>query len=251
MSADGVALIIPAYNEAGAIGAVLTEVPPELVDWVLVVSGDSTDATAEIALAHGARPLGQRRPGYGAACRAGVEAARALGARTLAFLDGDYSDPPDQLGRVLAPLLRGEADLVLGWRDLSCHPRALPRHARLGNRLVLTALRPLLGRRLRDLPSFKAIRLEALDRLDLREQSYGWTVEMIVKAARDGLRIAEVPVGYRPRLAGSSKVSGTVRGTLGAAWKLCSCALRYAAWSPAAPPPAGRHPLIPTAAPPE
>jgi glycosyltransferase involved in cell wall biosynthesis len=251
MSADGVALISPAYNEAGAIGAVLAEVPPELVDWVLVVSGDSTDATAEIAMAHGARALGQRRPGYGAACRAGVEAARGLGARYLAFLDGDYSDPPAELGRVLAPLRRGEADLVLGWRDLSAHPDALPRHARLGNRLVLTALRPLLGRRLRDLPSFKAIRLDALDRLDPREQTYGWTVELIVKAARGGLRIAEVPVGYRPRLAGDSKVSGTARGTLGAAWKLCSGALRYARWSPVARPPIPRDPLVPATAPPE
>jgi glycosyltransferase involved in cell wall biosynthesis len=235
MASRGVALIIPAWNEAGAIGAVLSEVPPELVDWVLVVCGDSTDGTAEIAVAHGARALGQSRPGYGAACRAGAEAARALGARYLVFLDGDYADPPHYLGRVLAPLLAGSADLVLGWRDLSAHPAALPPHARLGNRVVLAALGVLLGRPLRDLPSFKAIRLEALDCLQMGELSYGWTVEMIVKSVRAGLRIAEVPVVYRPRLAGDSKVSGTLHGTLGAAWKLCSCAARYVRWSPREP----------------
>src|SRR5262249_10157633 len=153
----------------------------------------------------------------------------------VAFLDGDYSDPPEALPGVLAPVLSGAADLVLGWRRPGAAPSALPFHARLGNRLVTGALGLLLGRRLRDLPSFKAIRLEALEGLRMQEMTYGWTTELVVKAVRGGLRVREVAVPYRPRLAGASKVSGTLRGSLGAAWKLSSCAVRYARWSPPGP----------------
>ncbi|MGH2355248.1 MAG: glycosyltransferase family 2 protein [Chloroflexota bacterium] len=224
------ALVIPAWNEAGAIGAVLAEVPPDAVQWVFVVAGGSTDGTAEIARAYGAEVLGQARPGYGAACWAGAQAAAAVGAEIVAFLDGDYADPPADLPRVLAPLLEGRADLALGRRSASRHSQAVPLHARLGNRLVTDLLRLLLKRRLHDLPSFKAIRLDCLAALEMREMTYGWTTELIVKSIRAGLRIVEVPVSYRPRLAGSSKVSGTLRGSAGAAWKLCTCALRYARW---------------------
>jgi glycosyltransferase involved in cell wall biosynthesis len=228
-----VALVVPAWNEAGTIGSVLSEIPPRSVDRVLVVCGGSTDGTAEIARSFGALAIGQPRPGYGAACMAGVRAAALDDVDLVAFLDGDYSDPPACLPAVLAPLLDGRADLVLGCRDLSSNPSALPPHARLGNSLVLSALGLLLGHRPRDLPSFKAIRLQALEQLDLREQTYGWTVELLVKAMRASLRIHEVSVPYRPRLAGRSKVSGTLRGSLGAAWKLCACCLRYARWTPA------------------
>lgn len=234
MATASVALIVPAYNEAAAIGPVLAEVPRELVGRVFVVTGASSDATAQIAAAHGAVTLAQESPGYGAACAAGVRAGLAWGADYLAFLDGDYSDPPDRLPEVLAPLLAGQADLVLGVRSLARSPTALPRHAQVGNRLVVWLLSRLLGRSLRDLPSFKAIGAASLRRLDMQETTYGWTVEMIVKAVRSELRIAEVEVDYRPRLAGQSKVSGTLRGTVGAGWKLSSCALRYARWRPRA-----------------
>jgi glycosyltransferase involved in cell wall biosynthesis len=227
-----VALVIPAWNEAASIGAVLSEVPPRSVDWVFVAAGDSTDGTAEIARRHEAAVVGQQRPGYGAACLAGARAAANAGASIVVFLDGDYSDPPAALPQVLAPLLAGTADLALGSRDLTVHRGALPLHARLGNRFVLAALHVFLGRRLRDLPSFKAIRVNALDRLEMREMTYGWTVELVTKALRAPLRVVEVPVPYRPRLGGRSKVSGTVRGTVGAAWSLCACALRYATWTP-------------------
>jgi glycosyltransferase involved in cell wall biosynthesis len=235
MASGRVALIVPARNEAGSIGAVLAEIPPEAVSHVFVVSGDSTDGTVQVAEAHGATALAQDRPGYGAACAAGVRAALEVGAEYLVFLDGDHSDPPADLPRVLSPLLADRADLVLGVRNLVRHPAALPIHARLGNRLVLGALSCLLGRRISDLPSFKAIRAERLLQLEMREMSYGWTVEMIVKAVRCGMRVAEVEVDYRPRLAGRSKVSGTMRGTIGAGWKLASCAVRYARWQSSMP----------------
>ena len=227
------ALVIPAWNEAEAIGAVLSEVPPSTVDRVLVVVGGPGDPTASVARAHGAEVLVPSRTGYGAACWTGAAAALGAGADVVVFMDGDYSDPPAELRRVLEPIRAGQADLVLGCRELAHHPEALPRHARLGNQLVLGVLRVLLGgRSFADLPSFKAIRGDALRRLEMREATYGWSIEMLVKAARADLRIAEVAVTYRPRLGGRSKVSGSLRGTLGAAWKLGSCAVAYAGWRP-------------------
>jgi glycosyltransferase involved in cell wall biosynthesis len=226
------ALVMPAWNEAESIGAVLEEVPPGAVRRIYVVVGDSSDATAEAARRQSTQVdiVIPTRRGYGAACWAGAQAAMADGAQVVVFLDGDYSDPPAQLPRLLAPLLSDEADLVLGCRGQA---HGLPWHARAGNQLVLLALRVLLGRSFADLPSYKALTADALTRLDMREMTYGWTVEMLVKAARAGLRMREVEVAYRPRLAGRSKVSGSLRGTLGAAWKLCSCAVGYATWSPA------------------
>ena len=233
----GAALVIPAWNEAETIGAVLDEVPPNTVERVYVVVGDAADPTAEAARAGrpDVRVLVPKRRGYGAACWTGAQAAVRAGAEVVAFLDGDYSDPPADLPRLLAPVLSGQADLVLGCRRLSssAHGPALPLHARAGNWLVLIAVRLLLGRTFADLPSFKAVRADALPRLDMHEMTYGWTVEMLVKASRAGLRVGEVEVAYRPRLAGRSKVSGSLRGTFGAAWKLCSCAVGYATWSPA------------------
>jgi glycosyltransferase involved in cell wall biosynthesis len=228
------ALVIPAWNEPETIGAVLDEVPARTVERVYVVVGDSADPTAEAARAHGPdlRVVVPRRRGYGAACWSGAQAALGEGAEIVAFLDGDYSDPPADLPRLLRPILAGQADLVLGCRGRA---EVLPWHARLGNRLVLLSLRLLLNRTFADLPSYKAVTAAALARLDMREMTYGWTVEMLVKAARAGLRVSEIEVAYRPRLAGRSKVSGSVRGTLGAAWKLCTCAVGYATWSPAAP----------------
>jgi glycosyltransferase involved in cell wall biosynthesis len=227
------ALVIPAWNEPEAIGPLLSEVPPESVDRILVVVGSQSDPTAAVAQAHGARVLVQHQPGYGAACWTGAQAALADGFDLIAFLDGDYADPPSELERVLAPLRTGEADLVLGCRDLSQHPDSLPPHARFGNQVVLGVLRLLLGRRLADLPSFKAIRADALRQLEMREMTYGWTVEMLVKATRTGLRVREVDVVYRPRLGGRSKVAGDARASVRAAARLLGCAVAYSTmrWS--------------------
>jgi glycosyltransferase involved in cell wall biosynthesis len=226
------ALVIPAWNEAEAIGAVLDEVPSNSIDQVLVVVGGLSDPTASVARARGARVLIPHRHGYGAACWTGAQAALADGAEIIAFLDGDYADPPLALPRVLAPILADQADLVLGRRDLGRFPDALPAHARAGNRLVLFFLRALGGPRLSDLPSFKAIRADTLRQLDMHEMTYGWTVEMVVKASRYGVRIAEVPVEYRPRRGGRSKVAGSLRGSLAAAAMLLCCAVGYGLWRP-------------------
>lgn len=232
--AERVVLVIPAWNEAEAIGAVLDEIPPGAVDQVLVVVGSHTDPTAAVARAHGATVLVPRRSGYGAACWSGARAALAGGADIIAFLDGDYSDPPAALERMLAPLRAGQADLVLGQRDLRRFPEAMPWHARAGNRLLLALLRRRLGTRLVDLPSFKVVRAAALRDMQMREMTYGWTIEMLVKAARAGLRIQVMSVEYRPRRGGRSKVTGSLRGSLGAAATLLGCTLAYLAWRPAA-----------------
>lgn len=218
------ALIIPVLNEAEVIGRVLDEVPRSAIDRLLVVDGGSTDETRAVAAARGAEVVQQAERGYGAACWSGVQAAGDC--ELFVFLDGDYSDPPGELERVLAPVRAGRADLVLGSRRFA--PGAHPWHARLGNQVVLAIIRVLVGRSFRDLPSYKAIRADRLAELDLRERTYGWTTEMIVKAARRGLRIVEVPVQYRARGGGRSKVSGTIRGTFGAGYKLITTALRCA-----------------------
>ena len=225
---SGVSLVIPAWNETDAIGPLLEEIAPDSVDRVIVVVGAADDPTAEVARRHGADVLVQRARGYGAACWTGVEYALRHGARVVAFLDGDYSDPPAALPRMLARIDSGEADLVLGCRDLRHYPNALPRYARIGNAFVCWALNLVLGTDFRDLPSCKAIRAQSLVKLDMREMTYGWTVEMLAKAARHGMRVQQVDIEYRPRRGGRSKVSGNPRASAAAACKLLACALSFA-----------------------
>jgi glycosyltransferase involved in cell wall biosynthesis len=225
-------LVIPAWNEPESIGRVLAEVPPGLFADVLVVVGSRDDPTADVAQASGARVLVQQARGYGAACWTGASAALADAADVVAFIDGDYSDPPAELARILAPIVAGRADLVLGCRDLRRHPNALPLHARLGNVAVRWAIQFFARGDFADVPSCKAIRADCLQLLNMREMTYGWTVELLVKSARLGLRTEQVWIAYRPRLGGRSKVAGTVRGSLGAATKLLSCAITYARWTP-------------------
>lgn len=214
---DRVAVIIPVWNEAAAIGPVLAEIPAGIAAQVLVVDGGSTDGTRENARAAGAMVLRQQGRGYGAACLTG---ARAADAEILVFLDGDYSDPPGRIPHLLAPLLSGAAHLVLGSRERGLMAAgALPVHARLGNRLAALLLRLLYGLRVSDLPSFKAIRRDDLLALGIRDLHYGWTAEMIARAARRGLRVTEAPIDYRVRI-GASKVSGTVKGSVKAGWAI-------------------------------
>ena len=221
-----VTAIIPALDEEGAIGQTVARLDRGLVHEVIVVDNGSRDRTAERAAAAGARVVFEPRRGYGRACLSGVEAA--AGADILVFLDGDGSDVPEDLPRILAPIQRGEADLVLGSRTLGRRePGALSAHQLWGNRLVLMLLRLLYGLRLTDFGPFRAIRGEALRALGMGHPTYGWPIEMVVKAARRGLRIVEIPADYRRRI-GISKVAGTVRGSLLAGYHLIATVFRYA-----------------------
>jgi glycosyltransferase involved in cell wall biosynthesis len=220
-----VSIVIPTHNEAQAIGRVLADVPRDIVTEVLVVDSNSTDGTVEIAEAMAARVLREPRRGYGRACLTGLAAASAPD--IVVFLDGDYSDRPDELPFLLAPIIEGRADITLGSRlAKDSIGRALPWHAAFGNRLAAAMIRRLYGQRITDLGPFRAARAEVLRQLALEETTYGWAVEMILKGALGGFRIVEVPVSYYPRI-GKSKISGTVRGTVGAAWFILSLIVRY------------------------
>lgn len=230
-----IAVIIPALNEAGNVGRLVAEVQEidlsglGQVDQVrvIVVDNGSTDATAEEARAAGAQVVREARRGYGYACAAGVAAAHQ--ADVLAFLDGDCSSLPSELPTLLAPILADEADLVLGSRTLGhIAPGAMPPHQRFGNWLAARLMNRLYGQSVTDLGPYRAIRRSLLAQLNMREMTFGWPTEMTVKAARRGARLLEVPVSFHPRQAGRSKVSGTVRGTVLAAWFILGVTLRYA-----------------------
>ncbi len=221
-----VTLIIPALNEAECIGPLLAELPPGMVQQVIVVDNGSTDDTAGAARCSGAQVVTEARRGYGYACAAGVAAASG---DVLAFMDADGSFIATELVRLLAPIRAGTADLALGTRMLGgMVAGAMPPHQLWGNRLVARLMHALYGLQLTDLGPFRAIRRETLAALHMRDRTYGWPVEMIVKAARRGARITEVPVSYRPRMAGRSKVGGTLRGTTLATYRILSTTFRYA-----------------------
>ena len=220
-----VSVIIPTRNEASAISRVLADLPADLVTEVLVVDSNSTDGTPEIAAEMGARVVHEPQRGYGRACLKGLAIADAPD--VVVFLDGDYSDRPAELPLLLAPIAEGRADITLGSRlGKQRIVGALPWHAVFGNWLAASLIKLLYGVRISDLGPFRAARAEVLRELTLEEATYGWAVEMILKGALKGFRIVEVPVSYYPRI-GKSKISGTVRGTLGAAWFILSRIVRY------------------------
>ena len=226
MSSDArIALIIPALDEELALPTVLDELPRSLFAQVIVVDNGSRDSTAAVARAGGARVVSEPRRGYGRACLAGLAALDGA-ADIVVFMDADSSDVPAEAAQLLAPILAGEADLVIGSRRLGrAAPAALAWHQRWGNRLVVGLIRLLFGFRYTDLGPFRAIRRTSLAELALRDTTFGWTAEMQVKAVRRGLRVREVPVSYRPRL-GRSKISGTVSGSLRAGIKILWTVLR-------------------------
>ena len=220
-----VSVIIPTRNEASALTHVLADVPAGLVDEVLVVDSNSTDGTPGIAARMGARVIAEPRRGYGQACLTGM--AHASSPDVIVFLDGDYSDRPAELPHLLAPIVEGRVDITIGSRLAGPRvPGAMPWHAAFGNRLAAFLINILFRQRITDLGPFRAARADVLRRLALEETTYGWAVEMIVKGASQGFRVVEVPVSYYPRI-GKSKISGTVRGTLGAAWFIFSRILSY------------------------
>ena len=218
-------VIIPTRNEAQAIARVLADLPLDLVTEVLVVDSNSTDSTAEIAAKMGVRVIQEPRRGYGRACLTGIgEADRP---DVVVFLDGDYSDRPSELPILLAPIIEGRADIVVGSRLGNKRiSGALPRHQAAGNRVAAGLVTLLYGVKITDLGPFRAARADVLRQLSLQETTYGWAVEMILKGALAGYRIVEVPVSYHPRI-GQSKIGGTLKGTAGAAWFILSRIVGY------------------------
>lgn len=221
-----VVVVIPALNEERSLALVLDELPA--VGAVIVADNGSTDRTAEVARAAGAHVVLAPRRGYGSACLAGIAAARALRPAVLVILDGDHSDHPAELPRLVEPVLRGEADLVLGDRTQWAEPGALTPQQRWGNRLATALIARRCGHRYRDMGPFRAIRFSSLEALEMEDPTWGWNVEMQLKAVQRGLRVVEVPVHYRPRI-GTSKISGTVSGVARAGVKILWAVHRYGA----------------------
>ncbi len=219
--------IIPTLNEEDAIGPLVEETRQQPVDEVIVVDNASTDQTARRAQQAGARVVAEARRGYGYACAAGATAAPE--ADILVFLDGDYSCLPQELPALVAPLQSAQADLVIGSRELGdIAAGAMPPHQRFGNWLMARLMASLYGLTLTDLGPYRAIRRELLESLQMQEMTFGWPTEMTVKAIRRRARVVEVPVSWHRRYAGQSKISGTVKGTILAAYYIFGVTVRYA-----------------------
>lgn len=228
----GTVVIVPAHNEEQALPLVLRDLPA--VGEVIVIDNASTDRTAAVAAERGATVVVESRRGYGAACLAGVgellrrERAGQTPPRVVAFIDGDYSDYPEHLPRLVEPISAGRADMVLGSRLAGRLERgAMPWQSRFGNRLACRLMRVLWGARYTDLGPFRAIRYSSLLGLGMADRGYGWTIEMQIKAAARGLRVLEVPVDYRRRI-GTSKISGTLSGSVKAGYRILTTIGAYA-----------------------
>lgn len=220
-------VIIPALNEEASLPFVLAELPWSRLHQVIVVDNGSQDQTAEVATAGGAIVVHEPRRGYGFACMAGVQTA--VEAEILVFLDADGSFDATELPRLVSPIEAGEAELVLGSRlKGEREPGAMPLHGLVGNWLVARIIQQLARIPLTDLGPFRAITQRTLVRLHMQERTYGWPSEMIVKAVQLGVPIREIPVHYRHRRGGESKVSGTWRGTLGATYRIFRVTYKYA-----------------------
>lgn len=224
-----ITIIIPAFNEQNAVGRVIAEIPKRLVHEVVVVNNNSSDETAGVAALAGATVLDEPRQGYGRACLKGIAyvCQQATPPDIIVFLDADYSDYPEELLKLVAPILEGNVDLVIGSRALGQRERGSMTPQQLfGNWLATRLIRWLYGVRYTDLGPFRAIRFDKLMALNMHDTTYGWTVEMQLKAAKQGLAVCEVPVRYRRRV-GFSKISGTLKGTLLAGWKILTTIFRY------------------------
>jgi len=224
-----IAVLIPALNEEASLPYVLADMPREVVEEIVVIDNGSLDRTAAVACAGGATVLSEPRRGYGWACLAGIEYLKTKTPDIVVFLDADYSDHPEELPAVVQPIVAEGYDLVIGSRTKGEADRgALLLQSRFGNALATLLIRLLYGFTYSDLGPFRAIRFPVLLGLGMADRTYGWTVEMQIKAVRQGLRIAEVPVRYRKRAGGESKVSGTLKGALLAGYKILWTVFRYA-----------------------
>jgi len=220
-----ISVIIPAYNEEESLPHVLNDLPKDRLHQIIVVDNRSTDRTSEVARENGATVVYEKRRGYGQACLSGMDALDAPD--IVVFLDGDYSDYPEEIDLLVEPILKDEADFIVGSRMILKESRkALLPQARYGNQLAVFLIRLFFGHRFTDLGPFRAIRYESLQAIGMRDKDFGWTVEMQVKAVQKGLRIREVPVRYRIRI-GVSKITGTVSGTLKAGTKIIYTIFKY------------------------
>lgn len=228
---SNILVIIPAFNEAESIGKVVGDIPAGLVKEVVVVNNSSTDATEANARQAGATVIREDQKGYGFACLAGIAYANAKqGAERpdiIVFIDGDYSDYPSQMGELVQPIEQDGYDFVIGSRSLGNREKGsmMPQQV-FGNWLATTLLKLFYRVKYTDLGPFRAIRFDKLQELEMEDQTFGWTVEMQLKAAKKKYKITEVPVNYRKRI-GVSKITGTVKGTFGAGYKILYTIFRY------------------------
>ena len=227
--APKIMVIIPAFNEAGAIGKVINDIPEGLVNEVIVVNNNSTDETSEKAEEAGATVLHESRQGYGSACLKGVEYVKSKRDKPdiIVFLDADYSDYPGEMEQLVKPIIEKDYDMVIGSRTLGNREKGamLPQQI-FGNWLATTLLKLLYGAKFTDLGPFRAIRFDKLLKIDMQDKTYGWTVEMQLKAAKHKLKFCEIPVSYRKRT-GVSKITGTVKGTVLAGYKIITTIFKY------------------------
>jgi len=220
-----ISVIIPAYNEESSIGLVLDALPQEKIQEIIVVDNGSTDDTERVAQEHGARVVKEPRKGYGSACLKGINELNAPD--IVVFIDGDFSDFPEEIVSLIDPIESGEQDFVLGSRMILPESRsALLPQARYGNQLAVFLMKLFFGHSFTDLGPFRAIRYSSLMTIGMQDTNFGWTVEMQIKAVKNGLRILEVPVKYRERV-GVSKITGTVSGTFKAGTKIIYTIFRY------------------------
>ena len=220
-----ISVIIPAYNEENSIGRVLNDLPQDKLKEIIVVNNASTDNTAEVARINGAKVVEERRRGYGAACLRGI--SEVSGSDIVVFIDGDYSDYPEELDQLIKPITENRADFVLGSRMIYPESReALLPQARYGNKLATFLIYIFFGYRFTDLGPFRAIRFDSLKQINMVDTDFGWTVEMQIKAIKNNLRIEEIPVHYRKRI-GISKITGTVSGTFKAGVKIIYTIFKY------------------------
>jgi len=225
----GVAVVIPTFNEVEAIGGVIAELPKAMVREIIVADSGSTDGTQEAARKAGAQVLALTERGYGRAC-AMAAAAADEDCDIIVFMDGDGADHGDLLDRLVAPIRNGEQDFVIAARTAALRePGAMSVHQIAAGHMLGFAIGLLTGVRYTDMCAFRAIRRNALNQLSMREMTYGWNIEMQIKAAQHGLRILEIPLPYRCRAGGTSKVAGSVRGTLRASWRIVMTFVRVAA----------------------
>lgn len=224
-----VVVIIPAYNEESSIGLVLKDIPRNAVDEIVVVNNNSSDNTAEVARSNGATVINEMNMGYGNACLCGIKYISRLDPKPdiVVFLDGDYSDYPGEIEKIISPIALGNYDLVIGSRTAGKREKgALLPQAVIGNFIATSLIRIFYKVKFTDLGPFRAIKYEKLISLGMEDKTFGWTVEMQIKAAKNGLKCTEVPVSYRKRV-GVSKITGTVYGTIMASYKIIWTIFKY------------------------